>query len=85
MASRPIAIERWVLPTPGAPRSNMFVALSKKLSVANSLISFSSIWGWKLKSNSSSVAKYLNPAFLILAFTLLSTLSIICCCNSLYR
>ena len=83
VASNPNAIEICVLPTPGAPTRRIFCEPSKKLSVASSRISFSSICGWKLKSNSSKVAMYLNPAFFILVLIDLSTLSIICCCKSL--
>ena len=54
-AARPSAMARWVLPTPGGPKTSTFSAWAMKRPVASSRTSFWSIEGWNLKSKSSSV------------------------------
>ena len=44
---------RWVLPTPGGPKSRMLVASATKAKLASSLTRRSSMEGWKAKSNCS--------------------------------
>src|SRR3954451_10444979 len=50
MASRPIATARWVLPTPGGPRSRSASPFAMKRPVASSRTWLLSIEGWAAKS-----------------------------------
>ena len=48
---------RWVLPTPGGPKSSTLLASATKARLAISLTSRLSMEGWKPKSNCSRVRR----------------------------
>jgi len=59
----PMAIDRCVLPVPGLPINTIFFFSFIKLQVAQSLIIFLSMDGWKEKSKSSRALCEGNFAF----------------------
>ena len=74
-ASTPIAVARWVFPTPGLPTSSTFSALSTNLSVESSSISGLGTEGWNDQSKSASAFTHGNPDDRILSRVILCVLA----------
>lgn len=55
ITARPMAMARWVLPTPGGPKRRTFTPLAMKRPVQSSRTSLSSTEGWNLNTKVSRV------------------------------